>query len=1405
MVIKRYGIGIAFVLLMLSAVLIVMAAQANITYSPNTPTVSSVAGVPQLFSFNSDQPVNSTWLLNGTTVQPNSSSNSYTNTTPVLGYWNLSVVITNENTNVINTWLWTVNPSASALQINSSSPSSDPTTSSGTNQVFSATANQNANFTWFIDGSQIQQNTSIDAGIPVSYANNSAGAGNYNVTVVANNNNGTDSRKWSWTVTAAPGPNPVSGLTVAGRGATWINWTWVNPDGDFNYSIVKINGSFQTNTSYNYYNYTQFNPGTLNNISLQTVDTSGNVNSTVVSNQTSTLNTPGGSNIVVSPVSNLNVTYSQVNGGGDTSAIVYPRIQSGWGSPSFAAVSNYYDITLIGATSSGNITVEVGYNPAGIDETKVRLYHWNTTNSMWEDITTYLDTSNHRVRGNVSSLSPFVAGVPPAPAIIKDNPLDTNVVTTGSQSVTFQAHSDQLVDINWSIDNGSPVTNGSLAAYQISNYTPAPSIGSHNVSVTATNATTGLSNTTYWNWTVQPKTYFQGNRVWDGSRPDLFALKYTWNPMSFSGFYYDINGDVGNESITITMNKYTDTTIPAGNIVYSTTPEEVGFGYSSFGNYSVIGFMADKYFAGYTSNTNPQNPSPSTTFAGVSALAQGQLHKVLIDDDTKRTISVGGTLTLQEGYVLKATDIDMSARTMLITLLKDGNEVDTAPLSAGQTYVYSERVGSVQNLPIIMVRFDSVFSGTEVQAAFLKGLFQISENPTMIKTGDQFDKMEITGVSTSGIQMDNKNSISLTQGSTQDLMGDMKIVVADNSSVVRFALSTEKTGSFEVRSSVYRDTDGTNAITEWNPYNFGLNIGQTSVGFYYNLDDGIGNESLKMLNPSSLSASNRTISDQGLYYTTTPQDVGFGYSSFGSYQAIGFMADKYFAGYTSNTNPQNPSPSTTFAGVSALAQGQLHKVLIDDDTKRTISVGGTLTLQEGYVLKATDIDMSARTMLITLLKDGNEVDTAPLSAGQTYVYSERVGSVQNLPIIMVRFDSVFSGTEVQAAFLKGLFQISENPTMIKTGDHFGKMEVTGVSNNMIEMKNDGSISLSQDSEDTLMGNIKLKVADSSNLRFYFAVDVTPEMVANQLVIDAPSKVTAGDVAIVKITAGGAAVDGASVVLDSTDMGKTDSAGAVNYTLPKTLKGMYNITATKLGYQGATKSIEILQYVEYRLSMDVPANANQFDTIPIKVTYNDTAIPGATVKFDNTTIGTTDSSGVLNYKLDTSGTHTLTASKSGYITVSREIEVRAPYSEYRALDINIIPNSTFTNREALIRSNITNAGTKGDTLPVELKVNNSVVDNRTVTLSPGETQQVNFTLKEAKPGNYTVEILGQKGILEVKEAPLNYLLIGGIATGLGAIIIYVLTAKGKITLEGMKSKLNADGIKSLLSRSGKKGL
>ena len=672
--------------------------------------------------------------------------------------------------------------------------------------------------------------------------------------------------------------------------------------------------------------------------------------------------------------------------------------------------------------------------------------------------------------------------------------------------------------------------------------------------------------------------------IWDGGKPDEFSLTYSWNPMSFSGFYYNARDDAGNENIIVALSGYSSRTIAEGKLIYRTSPQEVSFVASNFGKYQVVGFMGDKYFAGYTINTTNNNTRPTTDFVGKSAVSHGKIHKVLIDDNIIRTISVGGTIALKEGYVLKATDIDLNARQMLVTLLKDGSEVDVSPLSMGQTYVYSKTVGGVEALPLIMVRFDNVFSGQELQAALMKGMFQISEDASMLEIGNKFGNMEVSNVNAALIEMRNSADIPLIKGSTVDVMGDVKIKVADNDSVVRFALTVEKTGNFEVRSAVYNN----GAPLVWTPYNFGMNIGKTSTGFYYDLDDGIGSENLKLLS----NVSGRSIPENGLEYSTSPNEIRFTHTDFGKYQVIGFMADKYFAGYTSNTGKSSSGniitrPGTDFDGKNTLANGTLHKVLIDDDTKQMLSIGSTIALKEGYVIKAADIDLNARTILISLLKDGTEVDVSPLSAGETYVYTKTVADAENLPLIMVRFDNVFIGQELQAAFLKGIFQISDNPSSVKVGDKFGQMKVTNVSIYGIMMSNNESIKLYKNTNYVLMGKIRLNVADNDALRFYFAIDVTPEMMARQLIIDMPSKAKSGDTIRINVTAGGNMIDNASIMLDA-GTGNMAMNGTFNYILPENLNGTYKITASKMGYEKATKNIEI---VEFNVTDNIPPVLN----------------------------------------------------------------------------------------------------------------------------------------------------------------------------------------------------------------------
>ena len=1213
----------------------------------------------------------------------------------------------------------------------------------------------------------VQNNSNVAT---ANYTDISAVPGIFNITAVFRSIYGTSSSNWTWHVKNPP--ENVTNLTIITRGPTYINWTWDAPaDESFNGTQILIDGALKDTLpkSLNYYNGTGFIQGTSHNISVIAVDTFGNrAIKPWPTNTGITTNTPIGNEVTSSGLpSGVTVTFANITKEGITT-VSFEKTSSVV--PGFKPLGPYVNITTT-ANFTGPVTITLNYTqpPDGFNKSNVRLYSLN--NSVWEDRTTNM--TQNIVTGVVSGLPLVVAGIYPPPNITVIQEPSTEI--TVRDTIIFNISIDQAATVNWTVNGNTSLGPLIIRAGGNSNFTfNSTTMGNYSIIAEADNIN-GTSSKS-WNVTVHPATFFKGNRIWDGSKPDEFSLNYTWDSMSFSGFYYDINEDVGDESITMTMNGYRDRTIRSGNINYTTSSQEVVFGYSGFGRYNVVGFMADKYFAGYTANTKP--PEPTTGIDPISTISQGHLYRVLIDDDTRRTISLGSTLALQDGYVVKAKDIDLNARTMLISLLKDGIEVDSTPLSAGQTYVYTKN-----DLPLIMLRFESVFSGQEIQTAFLRGLFQISENYDTVSTGNDFGIMEITSISDKSITMRNRASLSLGAGNTIDLMGDLKIIVADDSDV-RFALSVQRTGDFEVRSSVYRDSD---PIDTWTPYNFGMNIGKTVVGFYYDLDKGIGEETLQLAAPL---AGSRTIPDGGLLYKTTPQEVNFGYDGFGSYDIIGFMADKYFAGYTINSKP--PGPTTSIDPVSIITSGQLHKVLIDDDAQRTFSVGGTLALKEGYVLKAKDIDLNARTILLSLLKDGVEVDVAPLSAGQTYVYTKNTGGGSNIPLILVRFDNVFSGQEIQSAFIKGLFQISESYVTITAGNRFGRMVVRSIGTDNIQMSNDGSISLSKGTNENLMGNITVKVGDTTDnsLRFYFAVDVTAEMIASQLIIDAPTQATAGDTIKIRVTAGGNPVDGAALAINSSDIGQTSINGVLNYTLPRTMKGTYNITATKFGYDNAIKNIEVLEYIERKLSIDAPVMANQFDTITITVTSNNTNISNATVSFDNATIGSTNINGALNYTLNTSGIHNLSASKTGYITVAREINIRAPFSEYKALDINITPNAVFTDEDAVIKSNITNAGTKKDTLPVELIINGTAVDNRSVTLAPGEIKEINFTRKEARAGNYTVEILGQKGLLEVKQTPLiwNLILIVAMITGLGLIAIYLLTTKNKISFEAIQKKL-----------------
>lgn len=102
----------------------------------------------------------------------------------------------------------------------------------------------------------------------------------------------------------------VTKLKLGESGSTWIRWTWTNPsDSDFSHVMVYIDGAFVTTTSNNYYELTGLTEGSTHTIGLQTVDTTGNINSDIVNDEATTSTTlPEITNVKAEDITTSSIT-----------------------------------------------------------------------------------------------------------------------------------------------------------------------------------------------------------------------------------------------------------------------------------------------------------------------------------------------------------------------------------------------------------------------------------------------------------------------------------------------------------------------------------------------------------------------------------------------------------------------------------------------------------------------------------------------------------------------------------------------------------------------------------------------------------------------------------------------------------------------------------------------------------------------------------------------------------------------------------------------------------------------------------------------------------------------------------------------------------------------------------------
>jgi S-layer protein (TIGR01567 family) len=633
----------------------------------------------------------------------------------------------------------------------------------------------------------------------------------------------------------------------------------------------------------------------------------------------------------------------------------------------------------------------------------------------------------------------------------------------------------------------------------------------------------------------------------DEVRSDIYDLnqkEVTLSGDTFSGFYYDIDDNTSAEKLTLRFSDIStdrasatlsDQEDAGGNrgVVYTTRAQPTDFDFAPWGQYEDIEFFSEDYLAAYdanvTSGMEDEHQSVPLLYdksTDRNLMANEEISKILIDDDSKRVINSNEPLKLEEGYQLAIKAVDPSGKKVRVDLTKNGQFLDSKIIQpsaetediADGTYYFKTDLGKTKGVAIIAVHFKNVFVGNGTDnSGEVDGVFQISDEPIKL-LADQVNPISLS------IKMDNKNNkISFGKNKNIQIMKDIYIRTADQEVIdsqnpLRYYVYIVKPGYYMLHGSI-----ANLRIKElnWTCADF--------PGFYYDIDDNIGTEKLT-LRLSDFNSDSVTLSDQadvngsrGIVYTTYAQPKNFRFKPWGQYKVVGFLGESYFAAYDDAVNQVMQSIDEKVAYLydrsknrNLMADEQISKILMDTDTEQTLTSNNSLKLRKGYELAIKSIDFNGDKAYLELSRNGKVVDNKviQLSASstkisdRTYYYKADIGDTKEIVQIAVHFKNVFAGNDIDIATVDGIFQLSETPTSIKAGQHFDMMSVNEVnpSTMAIKMDNkDNKIIIRKNKNILLMSDIYISVADQDDisavnpLRYYIYknVDIKEEALASK--------------------------------------------------------------------------------------------------------------------------------------------------------------------------------------------------------------------------------------------------------------------------------------------------------------------
>jgi S-layer protein (TIGR01567 family) len=567
---------------------------------------------------------------------------------------------------------------------------------------------------------------------------------------------------------------------------------------------------------------------------------------------------------------------------------------------------------------------------------------------------------------------------------------------------------------------------------------------------------------------------------------------------NFAAFFYDIDNNVTTEKLSIT--KGTGNVIAENGLVYETKIASTDFEYEKWGNYSVLGFFADKYIPIKNNDAS-------------------KLAKLVLDSDTKYTLKTGEKLDLGQGYALEAKQVDVDGEEVWLEFSKDGQYIDDEIVNtntgSGNWTAEVDNVLGEDDVPVLKVHVSQVFQGAVDSIAQIDGLWLIDyANAMEIKSDDEFGDLNDVSLKGDTITISNEDTFTLTKDSDQEIGQGLFFRIADDSNALRFYAFKQITepGTQEIRGKV---ASGTGA-QKWDASNF--------AGFYYDLNDNVATESLSV---SGLNNGN-VIPENGLTYSTTIENVEPQYEKFGKFPVLGFFAEQYVPIKNNDAS-------------------KLAKLILDSDTKYTLKTGEKLDLGQGYALEAKQVDVDGEEVWLEFSKDGQYIDDEIVNtntgSGNWTAEVDNVLGEDDVPVLKVHVSQVFQGAVDSIAQIDGLWLIDyANAMEIKSDDEFGDLNDVSLKGDTISISNEDTFTLTRDSEQEIGQGMYFKVADTptNEIRYYPYVEkVLGNATGNETSTSGPS---------VKPGAGNA----------------TNATNETNVTVPPTSGNGSNVTPTTPG-------------------------------------------------------------------------------------------------------------------------------------------------------------------------------------------------------------------------------------------------